>query len=156
MIIFISLAIVNSPVGRALIAIHGDETVASSFGVDCAKYKINIFIISCMFASIAGSLLAHYMRYIAPDDFAFLTAIHILVMVNLGGTGTIFGPILGGVFLTLLPELTFRFHYYELFLNGFILVIVLLFMPKGLWGIILSIKNILVKQKTVSLRSSRL
>lgn len=155
-IIFISLAIVNSPVGRALIAIHGDETVASSFGVDCAKYKINIFIISCMFASIAGALLAHYMRYIAPDDFAFLTAIHILVMVNLGGTGTIFGPILGGVFLTLLPELTFRFHYYELFLNGFILVLVLLFMPKGLWGIILSIKNILVNQKTVSLRSSRL
>jgi branched-chain amino acid transport system permease protein len=130
-----SLAVVRSPFGRTLMAIHSDETAASTFGVDCAKYKVRVYVLSAMIASLAGSLFAHYMGFIAPDDFGVMTSINILVMLYLGGIGTIFGPALGAVFLKLLPEVTYRFQDYELLINGIILIIVLVFMPKGIFGI---------------------
>ena len=138
-----SLAVVRSPFGRTLIAIHSDETAARTFGIDCAKYKVRIYVLSAIFASIAGSLFAHYMGFIAPDDFGVLTSINILVMLFLGGTGTIYGPALGAIFLKLLPEVTYQFQDYELLLNGVILIVVLVFMPKGLFGILTKIRDVL-------------
>ena len=136
-----SLAVVRSPFGRTLTAIHSDEVAARAFGVDCAKYKTRIFVLASVFASVAGSLFAHYMGFIAPDDFGVLTSINILVMLFLGGIGTIYGPILGAVFLKLLPEVTYRFQDYELLLNGVILIVVLVFMPKGLYGIFTTFRD---------------
>ncbi|MDZ7696318.1 MAG: branched-chain amino acid ABC transporter permease [Deltaproteobacteria bacterium] len=128
------LTLVNSPFGRTLNAIHSDETAAATVGVDCAKYKVSIFVVSNMFAALAGSLYAHHMSFIAPDDFSVFTSIHILIMIYLGGVGTILGPAIGAVFLKLLPELTYRFHDYELLGNGAILILVLVFMPHGIYG----------------------
>ena len=136
-----SLAVVRSPFGRTLIAIHSDETAAKTFGIDCAKYKVRIYVFSAILASLAGSLFAHYMGFLAPDDFGVLTSINILVMLFLGGTGTIYGPALGAVFLKLLPEVTYQFQDYELLMNGVILIVVLVFMPKGLFGLLLSIRD---------------
>jgi branched-chain amino acid transport system permease protein len=75
------------------------------------------------------------MGFLAPDDFGVFTSINILVMLFLGGIGTIYGPILGAFFMKLLPELTYQIHDYELLLDGLILIVVLVFMPKGLFGI---------------------
>jgi branched-chain amino acid transport system permease protein len=136
LVILTSLAVVRSPFGKTLIAIHSDETGARACGIDCAKYKVRIFVLSAVFASIAGSLLAHAMNFIAPDNFGILTSINILVMLFLGGTGTIFGPALGAVFLKVLPELTYTFQDYEILINGLILIVVLLFMRKGLYGMV--------------------
>ena len=136
-----SLAVVRSPFGRTLIAIHSDETAAKTFGIDCAKYKVRIYVFSAILASLAGSLFAHYMGFLAPDDFGVLTSINILVMLFLGGTGTIYGPALGAVFLKLLPEVTYQFQDYELLMNGVILIVVLVFMPKGLFGLLVSIRD---------------
>jgi branched-chain amino acid transport system permease protein len=141
LVVLASLAVVRSPFGRTLMAIHSDETAASTFGVDCAKYKVRVYVLSAMMASLAGSLFAHYMGFIAPDDFGVMTSINILVMLFLGGTGTIFGPILGASFLKLLPELTYSFQDYELLVNGLILIVVLVFMPRGLYGLWISLRD---------------
>lgn len=140
-VVAVSITLVRSPFGRTLIAVHSDETAAKTFGIDCAKYKTRVYVLSACLASLAGSLFAHYMSFIAPDDFGVLTSINLLVMLFLGGIGTIFGPVLGAVFLKLLPEITYQFQDYEMVLNGIILIVVLLFMPKGLYGMISAIKN---------------
>jgi branched-chain amino acid transport system permease protein len=148
LVIACSLAVVRSPFGRTLIAIHSDETAAKTFGIDCAKYKVRIYVLSAILASLAGSLFAHYMGFLAPDDFGVLTSINILVMLFLGGTGTIYGPALGAVFLKLLPEVTYQFQDYELLLNGVILIVVLVFMPKGLFGILMAVKDRFILRST--------
>ncbi len=136
LVIVASLAVVRSPFGKILTAIHSDETAARTFGIDCAKYKVRIYVLSAAFASVAGSLLAHSMNFIAPENFGILTSVNILVMLFLGGTGTIFGPALGAMFLVILPELTYALQDYEMLINGLILILVLLFMPKGLYGML--------------------
>jgi len=141
LVVMMSLALVRSSFGRTLIAIHSDETAASTFGIDCPRYKLRVYVLSAGLASLAGSLFAHYMSFIAPDDFGVLTSINILVMLFLGGIGTIFGPVLGALFLKLLPEVTYQFQDYEMVLNGIILIVVLLFMPKGLYGVVRAVRN---------------
>jgi branched-chain amino acid transport system permease protein len=140
-VVLCSLAVVKSSFGRTLLAIHSDETAAKTLGIDCARYKVRIYMLSAIFASLAGSLFAHYMGFLAPDDFSVNTSINLLVMLFLGGTGTIYGPALGAVFLKLLPEVTYQFQDYEMLMNGVILIIVLVFMPRGLYGILMSIRK---------------
>jgi branched-chain amino acid transport system permease protein len=76
------------------------------------------------------------MSFLAPDDFGIEASINMLVMLYLGGVGTIFGPVLGAVFVKLLPELTYKFHDYEMLTNGLILMVVLVFMRKGIFGLL--------------------
>jgi branched-chain amino acid transport system permease protein len=141
LVITCCLALTKSPFGSTLIAIHSDEEAASTLGIDCPKYKLHVFVISSVLAGVAGSLFAHFMGFIAPDDFDIFTSILILVMLFLGGVGTIYGAALGAAFLKLLPEVTYGFHDYELFLHGLILILVLIFMPRGLLGILTNVKN---------------
>jgi branched-chain amino acid transport system permease protein len=141
LVIICSLAVVRSSFGRTLLAIHSDETAAKTFGIDCANYKVRIYVLSAIFASLAGSLFAHYMGFLAPEDFGVNTSINMLVMLFLGGIGTIFGPALGAVFLKFLPELTYQFQNYEMLLNGVILLVVLVFMPRGMYGLLTTIKK---------------
>lgn len=141
LVVAIVLTIVRSPVGKTLIAIHSDETAARTFGIDSTKYKTAIFVLVNVFASMAGSLYAHYMGFIAPDDFGVSSSVNMLVMLFLGGIGTVYGPAIGALFLKILPELTYFFQDYELLINGIILIVVLVFMPKGIYGIFVSIKE---------------
>jgi branched-chain amino acid transport system permease protein len=96
---------------------------------------------------LAGSLFAHFMGFIAPDDFDIFTSILILVMLFLGGVGTVYGAALGAVFIKLLPEVTYGFQDYELFVHGFILILILIFMPRGLLGIVTNVKNRVLGRK---------
>jgi len=139
LVVLISLTVVRSPFGRTLLAIHSDETAARTFGIDCARYKVRVYVLSAVFASLAGSLFAHYMNFLAPDDFGVDTSINILVMLFLGGIGTVFGPVLGALFMKILHEVTYGFQDYEMFINGAVLILVLLFMPKGLYGVVSAI-----------------
>jgi branched-chain amino acid transport system permease protein len=148
LVLWTSRVLVRSPFGRTLLAIHSDETAARAFGIDCARYKVRIYVFSAMLASLAGSLFAHYMGFIAPDDFGVMTSINILVMLFLGGIGTIFGPALGALFLKILPEFTYRFQDYELLLNGVILILVLVFFPRGLYGLLRGLRNRLLPERT--------
>jgi len=123
----ISWRIKNSKIGRAFFAIKIDPLAASSIGVNIVYYKILAYVISSFIAGSAGSIYAHYVSFISPDTFTLNDSITILSMVILGGAGTIFGPLIGAMFLVLIPEL-FRFVdlYRMIFIGSFMVVGVIL------------------------------
>ncbi|MDP2661486.1 MAG: branched-chain amino acid ABC transporter permease [Dehalococcoidia bacterium] len=126
----------DSQVGRILRAIESDELAASSSGVSVASYKVRVFVLSAVYASIAGSLLAHYMKYISPSQVDIANSFDLVTMAVLGGKGTVLGGILGAAFLKLMPQFTEFFKDYRLLVNGLIILVVLLFFPRGIVGAI--------------------
>ena len=132
LLLVFSLNMINSRVGRALRAVHGSELAASAMGVDASKYKLGVFVLSGVYASIAGSLYAHFITFISPSSFSLMFSILLLMMVVVGGTETIWGALLGAAVLTLLPEYLRGLEDFEVLAYGAILMAVLLFMPRGI------------------------
>lgn len=130
-LLIFSLNVINSRVGRALRAVHGSEVAANAMGVDASKVKVQVFVLSAVYASIAGSLYAHFITFISPGSFSLMFSILLLMMVVIGGTETLWGAILGTVILTLLPEYLRGLEDFEVLAYGAILMVVLLFMPQG-------------------------
>jgi branched-chain amino acid transport system permease protein len=124
--------ICRSRFGRAMEAIREDEVAASSMGINLPAYKMTALVVSAMLAGLAGALNAHVSSFIGPNDYGFDEAVTILSYALLGGIGSPFGPVAGAAVLTLLPELLRPLHDFRLMMNGLIIVIVVLFMPKGL------------------------
>lgn len=129
---WLSLNLVNSPIGRALIAMKGSEVTAQVSGIDVARYKLLIFVISAVYASLAGSLFAHYMEFITPGEADLLYSFEILIVVLLGGMGSIFGAIVAAAILISMPHLLSQFHDYEMLIFGLVLVFVMMFLPRGI------------------------
>jgi len=127
----------NSRMGRALLSIREDEDLAKSVGIRTHYYKVIIFIISTAFAGLAGGLYAHYFRFIGPESFTMLHSFDLFVMNLVGGAGTILGPIIGPLLLTIIDELSQLFKP-ELarILFGVFLILIILYMPKGIMGLI--------------------
>jgi branched-chain amino acid transport system permease protein len=129
----------RSRAGYALEAIRQDETAARAAGIDVTAYKVWGFVAGALLAGAAGALAAHYTFFIGPNDFGFERAVTILVYAVVGGTTVFWGPIAGATLLTLLPEvlraLGVRAGAVRLFVNGAILVAVILFAPNGLAGL---------------------
>lgn len=125
--------LVRSRTGRALKAIHSDEQTANLYGVSVNRFKINVFMLSAVYASWAGVYYAHYAQFISPDMSSLGMSIDMIVMLFLGGVGTIYGPILGVFIYKIIPELTTALHDYEVLLRGVILLSVLLFFPGGIY-----------------------
>lgn len=137
----ISANLVNSRTGRALRALHDSEAAAQSLGVDTARLKLKIFVWSALYASLAGSLYAHTLNFIAPSSFGFMFSIKLVTMVVLGGMASIWGSLLGAGVLTVLPELLTVFHDYEVVIFGAILMVVMIFLPQGLVRGLLDLKE---------------
>lgn len=123
----------RSKVGRAFEAIKEDEVAARLMGVDVDRYKLLAFVLGGFIAGIAGALNAHFTFFISPREYGFENAVDILTMAVLGGTSGLLGPMLGASILTLLPELLRSLHDFRSLVNGAILVLVVLFLPKGIW-----------------------
>lgn len=132
LLLIFSLNLINSPLGRAWRSIHGSELGALSLGVDVPRYKVQIFVLSAIYASLAGSLYAHYVTFISPSSFGLMFSILLLMMVVVGGAETIWGALLGAGVLTLLPEYLRGLEDFEVLAYGAILMAVLLFMPRGI------------------------
>lgn len=124
--------IIDSRVGRALRAIHDGEHAAAAVGVDTAKMKLKIFVLSAAMASLAGFLYAHQIFFVSPGTFSFLASIRIVTMVVIGGMASIWGSLLGASLLTLLPEWLHAFADYEMMIYGLVLMLVMIFLPQGL------------------------
>jgi branched-chain amino acid transport system permease protein len=124
--------IVKSRVGRALRAIHTSEIAAASLGVDIKRYKLIVFVISAVLASIAGSLFAHVMNFISPSSFGFHVSIVLVTMVVVGGMASIWGSIFGASVLTLLPMSLSFFEEFDIIIYGSILMVIMIVMPEGL------------------------
>jgi branched-chain amino acid transport system permease protein len=126
------LNLVRSGVGRGLAALAQDEEAAGTLGVDVKREKIRTFVLSAVYASVAGSLYAHYFGYVNPDAFSIFKSLDLVIMVVVGGMGSIWGTVFGVAFVTLLPHyLEFLEAYFDL-IHGLILVLVLIFLPQGL------------------------
>lgn len=130
--VWLALNIIHSPVGRALRSVHGSEVAAEVSGVDTARHKTLVFVISAILASLAGSLSAHYGGFITPSDVSFFKSIELVTMVVLGGMASTFGAVVGAVILTILPQALSWFADYEHMIFGLILMLTMIFMPKGL------------------------
>lgn len=124
--------IVNSRVGRALRAIHDSERAAGAMGVDTSRMKVWVFVLSAVFAALAGFLYAHLVSFISPNSFDFVVSIRIVTMVVIGGMASIWGSLLGASLLTLLPDWLHVFADYEMVVYGLILMVVMIFLPQGL------------------------
>jgi branched-chain amino acid transport system permease protein len=124
--------ITHSRMGRALGAIADNEDAARALGVDVSRYKLVAFTVSAVYASVAGSLLAHYVSFISPEVFGLSMVTLLFTMLLVGGIGTTSGPVLGAVVVSILPELLSRFQDYRQLIYGIILLVVILFAPRGL------------------------
>jgi branched-chain amino acid transport system permease protein len=131
-IILLSANLVNSRIGRALRAIHDSEVAARVMGVNARLLKVQMFALSAVISSVAGSLYAHTMTFISPASFGFNFSVELLTMVIIGGLGSIYGSFLGAALLTLLPEFLRAFQDYDIIIYGFLLIVMTMFMPGGL------------------------
>ncbi len=140
--IYICSNIVKSRIGLALRSIHGSEVAAEAMGIDTASFKLQIFILSAVFASVAGSLYSHYVTMINPSPFGFKMSIEFVLMAVVGGIASIWGPLLGVAIVTFLTEFLRAFiplvlpgagGEVEIVAFGLILALIMIFMPEGLF-----------------------
>lgn len=123
-----------SKVGRAFAAIREDEVAAKLMGIPVMQFKLLAFTLGAGIAGLAGGLNAHFTYTIGPNSYAFENAVEILTMAVFGGANSLLGPILGGTLLTLLPEVLRGLKEYRLAVNGLVLILVVLYLPNGLWS----------------------
>ncbi|MGF2614593.1 branched-chain amino acid ABC transporter permease [Rossellomorea vietnamensis] len=141
LVIILSLNIIHSRIGRALRSIHDSEVASSASGVDTGRYKMQIFVISAMFAGLAGWLFAHMSYSISPGSFGLNGSILFLTMVVLGGATSVWGALLGAILIsaisitvhTLGSHIAFITSDFEQVLYGFIMMLVVIFLPQGLY-----------------------
>ena len=124
----------KSRLGQAWSAIREDELAASSNGINVPLYKMIAFIISAVLAGYAGALETHINFFVDPTEYGIGRTIQILTFAVVGGTTNVFGPIVGAVFLTSLPEIVRQFAAYRDVVNGVILILVIIFRPQGIVG----------------------
>ncbi|GLS33625.1 branched-chain amino acid transport system permease protein [Mesorhizobium albiziae] len=122
----------DSAAGRALRALHDSEIAAGTVGVDVARYKLSAFVLSAVYASLSGSLLALMNKFITPDVAGFLHSVELVTMTVLGGAGSVPGAIAGATLLTLLPQALTALQAYEHMILGLIMMLVMIFMRDGL------------------------
>jgi branched-chain amino acid transport system permease protein len=126
--------LIASRIGRALVALRENETLAGSVGIDGTHYLVVAAVISAGMAGAAGGLYAHYTRFVSPEVFLFTYTVTMVIMVVAGGKGTLSGPIVGAVIFTVLPE-TLRAltsWQWQMLLYGVLLIATLFFMPRGI------------------------
>jgi len=145
MVLLLAGNLVKRRPGRALRAIHGSEIGAQACGVDTVRMKVQVFVLSAALGGLAGVLYAHYVGFVSPSTFSITFSIGLVAMVALGGMGSLPGAVAGTVLLTLLPyadaiipglsrETVETLQSWETDIYGIVLILVMLFMPKGLAG----------------------
>lgn len=128
----IAVNLIASPTGRALRAIHDSEVAARVLGVDVARYKLLAFVLSAIYAALAGAYLALFDGLVTPEAAGFLRSIEFVTMAVLGGLGSIFGSIVGAAILTVLPQMLTVFHDYEHVALGLIMIVFMIFLRAGI------------------------
>jgi len=145
-IMLLTFNLVRSRVGRGLRALHSSEVTADAMGINTGSYKVKVFVWSAVLAGLGGALFAHFQLYINPESFVLTLSILFVTMVVIGGMGNLWGGIVGVVVLAFLPsiiqafpewipglpESLSNFNNYSLVLYGLLLMIFIIFMPKGI------------------------
>ncbi len=130
--------IVHSDMGRALVSIREDELAAEAMGINTTRYKVLAFVISSAMAGMAGVLFGHYTSFLSTNDFQFIRSFEIIIMIVLGGMGSLTGAVLGAIVITIMPELLRQlpgdFSQYRLVVYSALLIIIMLTRPQGILG----------------------
>lgn len=134
LVVIITKNFINSTHGRACISVREDEIAAEAMGINTTKYKVVAFTMGAFFAGIAGALFAHYLMYINPSSFTFMKSVEVLVMVTLGGLGSITGSVLAAVLLTILSEALRAVGELRMIIYSALLILLMLFRPQGIMG----------------------
>jgi branched-chain amino acid transport system permease protein len=133
LVLVFCLNVIHSRIGRALRSIHDSEVAADAMGVETARYKVMVFVLSAVLASLAGSLYGHYVRFLSPGSFDLLLSIKLVMMVVVGGMHSLWGALLGTWLLTFLGnEWLHVFKDLDVLVYGAILLLVVMALPEGL------------------------
>jgi len=130
--LFLTARLIGSRVGRALAAIQSNESLAESSGISAYSHTMLAMIVSCVLAGVAGGFYAHYITFLSPELFGFQNTVTMAVMVVAGGQGMVLGPAVGSLVFTFVPELLRMAAFYRMLLYGIILLLVVMYMPRGL------------------------
>lgn len=130
--IWVARRLTDSRFGRALRAIAGSEAAARALGVNIARYKLAAFVVAAVYASLAGSLFAHFVGFISPEVFGLSMVVLSFTMLYLGGIGTIWGPVVGAIIVSLLPEIFRGLKELQDLAYCTVLILILIFAPRGL------------------------
>jgi len=133
--VLVTLRLKNSSYGRAFLAIREDEIAAEAMGVHTTRYKVRAFVLSSFFAGVAGALFAHQNGSINAGELGFIKSFDIIIIVVLGGLGSVSGAILAAIVLTILPEALRDAAQYRMIVYALLLILVMILRPKGLLGI---------------------
>ncbi|MBI3513709.1 MAG: branched-chain amino acid ABC transporter permease [Proteobacteria bacterium] len=151
--LYFSFSILRSDIGRAFKSIREDALAAAASGVNVPKYKVIAFVISALYAGCAGSLQAHMAPgFLHPNNYTITEMITLLLMVVFGGIGHIWGGVIGAILVTIIDDLTRDYYEYRMMMFGAVIVLVVIFMPRGLGGII---DDFLVRRRFNVLRGAR-
>jgi len=145
--IYLSFAILRSATGRAFQAIREDPIAASVVGINVTMYKLLAFVISALYAGLGGALFAHMPPgYIHHNNFTIIEMITLLLMVVLGGIGNIWGGVIGAIVVTVIYDQTKDYYFYQPLIFGISMVLLVVFMPRGIGGLI---ERMIVKKKFI-------
>lgn len=133
-VIFLIHTMMKSRHGRAILAIRDNEIAAEATGVHTTYYKTLAFVVSAFFAGVGGALYAGSIGVMDPSKFGFMKSVEILVMVVLGGMGSMLGSVLSATVLTILPEALRAFSDYRMLVYSIVLILMMIFRPEGLLG----------------------
>ena len=135
--LYFSFSILRSDIGRAFKSIREDQLAAAASGVNVRKYKVIAFVLSALYAGCAGSLQAHLSPgFLHPNNFTLNEMVTLLLMVVFGGIGHIWGGVIGAIGVTIIDDLTRDYYTYRMMIFGSVIVLTVIYMPKGIGGII--------------------
>ena len=151
--IYFSFSILRSDIGRAFKALREDPLAAAASGVNVRKYKVIAFVLSALYAGCAGSLQAHIAPgFIHPNSYTITEMVTLLLMVVFGGIGHIWGGVIGAVLVTIINDLTQDYYQYRMAIFGSVIVLTVMFMPRGIWGMI---DDYLVRRRFKAIREAK-
>jgi len=133
--------LVNGYIGRAFIALRESEVAAQTIGIDLAKYKTIAFAISAFYTGVAGGLFAYLITYLSPDAFTLELSMDFIAMIVIGGMASILGSIIGAVILTGIQQVLAGLLDLQILIFGLSLIIFMIFMPRGISGMIYDLRN---------------
>ena len=150
---YVSFSILQTDIGRAFKALREDPLAAAASGVHVRKYKLLAFLISALYAGCAGSLAAHMAPgYIHPNSYTIVEMVTLLLMIVLGGIGHVWGGIIGAILVTIIYDLTRDYYQYQLAIFGTIIVLTVIYMPRGIGGLL---DRYLVTRRFISARRAK-
>jgi branched-chain amino acid transport system permease protein len=136
LIALITYRIKHSSFGKGLIALSEDEDLCKSVGMNTMLFKTKAFVLSSVIASFAGILYASYLGVITPNDASYHQSFDALVYLTVGGVGTLFGSIIGPALMLLISEALQGYGEFRPFINGIALILLIIFLPKGIAGVV--------------------